>query len=216
MAGQKILIVDDSKTIRMQVRDLLPKGNFEVLEARDGVEGLDVIHRELPNLVLLDFFMPRMNGWEVVQQIQTDTRLKTIPIVMMSGRREDVEKTVPELFNYFEFVGKPFEPSHLFRAIKAATAKAKDRQDLKTSEPMEGKERWRSQTPAMAEMTNSTPSMGSDRPHGFPSAERGDEWRSLKAEVQQLRIQNVKLQQEVEGLKKQMLQVVNFVRQRLK
>jgi CheY-like chemotaxis protein len=201
----------------MQVRDLLPKGNFEVLEARDGVEGLDVIHRELPNLVLLDFFMPRMNGWEVVQQIQTDTRLKTIPIVMMSGRREDVEKTVPELFNYFEVVGKPFEPAHLFRAIKAATAKAKDRQDLKPPEPVAETDRWRSATPVAAEVMTATLSMRGDRPQSFPmSAERGDEWRSLKAEVQQLRIQNVKLQQEVEGLKKQMLQVVNFVRQRLK
>jgi CheY-like chemotaxis protein len=101
MPSQKILIVDDSKTIRMQVKDMLPKGNFEVLEAADGLEGLDVITQERPNLILLDFFMPRMNGWEVVQKLHDHPKLHVIPVVMMSGRREDVEKTVPELFTYF-------------------------------------------------------------------------------------------------------------------
>lgn len=206
MAPQKILIVDDSKTIRMQVKDLLPKGNFEVLEARDGIEGLDVIHRELPNLVLLDFFMPRMNGWEVVQQIQSDARLKMIPVVMMSGRREDVEKTVPELFDYFEFVGKPFEPSHLFRAIKAATAKAKDRKELGTPD----------RNPDIVPSAATVAAFPAPLPAPPVRSGNGDEWRSLKAEVQQLRIQNVKLQQEVESLKKQMAQVVTFVRQRIK
>jgi len=206
MTSQKILIVDDSKTIRMQVRDLLPKGNFEILEARDGVEGLDVISRELPSLVLLDFFMPRMNGWEVVQHIQSDPKLKIIPVVMMSGRREDVEKTVPELFDYFEFVGKPFEPAHLFRAIKAATAKAKERQEMKSAAP-----------PLPAPPKVEAVVLDTSPPVARPIAQpQTDEWRSLKAEVQQLRIQNVKLQQEVESLKKQMMQVVTYIRQKLK
>jgi CheY-like chemotaxis protein len=127
MASQKILIVDDSRTIRMQIKDMLPKGNFTILEAKDGAEGFDMISQERPNLVLIDFFMPRMNGWEVVQKMQTFPKLQPIPIVMMSGRREDVEKAVPELFEYFEFVGKPFEQKLLIKAIKAATTKAKQR-----------------------------------------------------------------------------------------
>ncbi|MBD1910053.1 MULTISPECIES: response regulator [unclassified Leptolyngbya] len=204
MTGQKILIVDDSKTIRMQVRDLLPKGNFEILEARDGVEGLDVISREMPSLVLLDFFMPRMNGWEVVQHIQADPKLKAIPVVMMSGRREDVEKTAPELFNYFEFVGKPFEPAHLFRAIKAATVKAKERQDMKTLAPLAPQKVEAVVIEAIAS------------PSTEPTPAGKDELRSLKAEVQQLRIQNVKLQQEMESLRKQMMQVVSYIRQKVK
>jgi CheY-like chemotaxis protein len=55
MASQKVLIVDDGKTIRMQVREMLPKGTFEVLEAKDGLEGLNLIRQERPNLILLDF-----------------------------------------------------------------------------------------------------------------------------------------------------------------
>ncbi|WP_084782083.1 response regulator [Leptolyngbya sp. O-77] len=107
MASLKILIVDDSKTIRMQVRDMLPRGSYEVIEARDGVEGLHVIRQERPNLVLLDFFMPRMNGWEVVQTIQAD------PPAEVDSDCDDVgsarrcgKKPCPELFDYFEFVGQ--------------------------------------------------------------------------------------------------------------
>jgi CheY-like chemotaxis protein len=205
MAGQKILIVDDSKTIRMQVRDFLPKGNFEVIEARDGVEGLDVISREHPSLVLLDFFMPRMNGWEVVQRIQADPKLKAIPVVMMSGRREDVEKIVPELFDYFEFVGKPFEPSHLFRAIKSATVKAKERRHGNVPVQVIPTHPRRSAAVIRAEVQPLHPA-----PAGVQ-----DEVRSLQADVQQLRIQNVKLQQEVEALRKQLVQLVTYVRQKV-
>ncbi|MEO1211198.1 MAG: response regulator [Cyanobacteria bacterium J06638_20] len=205
MAGQKILIVDDSKTIRMQVRDFLPKGNFEVIEARDGVEGLDVIGREHPSLVLLDFFMPRMNGWEVVQRIQADPKLKAIPVVMMSGRREDVEKIVPELFDYFEFVGKPFEPSHLFRAIKSATVKAKERRQGKVVVQAIPTEPRRSAAVIRAEV----------QPLQSVSVGVQEEVRSLQADVQQLRIQNVKLQQEVEALRKQLVQLVTYVRQKI-
>lgn len=205
MSGQKILIVDDSKTIRMQVRDFLPKGNFEVIEARDGVEGLDVIGREHPSLVLLDFFMPRMNGWEVVQRIQADPKLKAIPVVMMSGRREDVEKIVPELFDYFEFVGKPFEPAHLFRAIKSATVKAKERRHNKVPVHAIPTEPRRTAAVIRAEV----------QPLQSAPAGVQDEVRSLQAEVQQLRIQNVKLQQEVEALRKQMVQLVTYVRQKI-
>lgn len=130
MAGQKVLIVDDSKTIRMQVKDMLPIGRFEILEAKDGLEGLDLIRQQQPSLVLLDFFMPRMNGWEVVQKLQSQPQLQTIPIVMMSGRKEDVEQTAPELFNYFEFVSKPFEQPMLMAAIRSAMTKAKSRQPV--------------------------------------------------------------------------------------
>ncbi|MBF2080297.1 MAG: response regulator, partial [Synechococcales cyanobacterium T60_A2020_003] len=61
MANQKILIVDDSKVIRMQVQEMLPKSNVEILEAKDGVEGMELVQQNHPNLILLDFFMPRMN-----------------------------------------------------------------------------------------------------------------------------------------------------------
>ncbi len=59
---QKILVIDDSKVIRMRVRDMLPLGNFEVLEAKDGQEGLNLLRQESLNLIMLDFLLPKISG----------------------------------------------------------------------------------------------------------------------------------------------------------
>ncbi|NET34350.1 MAG: response regulator [Cyanothece sp. SIO1E1] len=190
MASQKILIVDDSKVIRMQVKDMLPRGSFEVLEAKDGIEGFDLIGQEHPNLVLLDFFMPRMNGWEVVQKMNTHPQLQSIPVVMMSGRKEDVEATVPELFNYFEFISKPFEQKVLVQAIKSAVVKAKHRQ-----KPL---------------------SPTSPEPAAVASGDSSDQVQALKAEIQKLNTRSTQQQAEIKELKKQVAQILTFIRQQYK
>jgi CheY-like chemotaxis protein len=189
MASQKVVIIDDGKTIRMQVRAMLPKGTFEVLEAQDGIEGLDIIRQERPNLILLDFFMPRMNGWEVLEQIQVQQELQTIPLVVMSGRKEEVTEKVPQLFESFEFLEKPFDQKTLIGAIKAAMAKAKKRQPLAT--------------PAKPVETVTAPiSTGTN------------EIQLLKAEIKALNEKNVKMQAEVDGLKKQISQILAFIKQK--
>jgi len=125
VANHKILVVDDSKVIRMRVRDMLPQGNFEVLEAKDGIEGLNLIRQERPNLIMLDFILPRLSGWEVFQELQKAPELQTIPLVLMSGRKEEVTDKLQEPFEHFEFIEKPFETKQLVEAIKAAMSKAK-------------------------------------------------------------------------------------------
>jgi len=123
--ANKILVIDDSRVIRARVRDMLPKGNFEVIEAKDGVEGIDAIREQKPNLIMLDFLLPRMSGYEVYQEIQTQTEFQKIPLVMMSGRREELTEKIQEPFEFFEFIEKPFEKKELIGAIKGAMAKAR-------------------------------------------------------------------------------------------
>lgn len=176
MASHKILVIDDSRVIRNMVRDMLPKGNFQVLEAKDGVEGLNCIRQERPNLIMLDFLLPRMSGWEVFQQIQTQPDLQSIPLVLMSGRREEVTEKIPEPFEYFEFVEKPFEQKDLIEAIKAAMAKSR-------------LPRARVAAPAA-------------------TSARGD-LAALNQKVE-------KMQAEIDLLKKQLGQVMAFVKQKLK
>ncbi|MGF1535523.1 MAG: response regulator [Elainellaceae cyanobacterium] len=125
MATHKILVIDDSRVIRNMVRDMLPKGNFQVLEAKDGIEGLNAIEQEQPNLIMLDFLLPRLSGWDVFQKIQEKPSLQKIPLVVMSGRREEVTEKISEPFDYFEFIEKPFEQRDLIGAIKSAMMKAK-------------------------------------------------------------------------------------------
>lgn len=125
MAGHKILVIDDSKVIRMRVRDMLPEGDFEVLEAKDGLEGLNLIRQERPNLIMLDFLLPRLSGWEVFQELQQEDDLRGIPLVIMSGRKEEVTDKLTEPFEFFEFIEKPFETHQLQGAIRSAISKAK-------------------------------------------------------------------------------------------
>lgn len=125
MASHKILVIDDSRVIRARVRDMLPNGNFEVIEAKDGIEGIDAIRAQKPNLIMLDFLLPRMSGYEVYQEIQSKPEFQSIPLVMMSGRREELTEKIQEPFEFFEFIEKPFEQKELIGAIKGAMAKAR-------------------------------------------------------------------------------------------
>ena len=180
MAAHKILVIDDSKVIRMRVQDMLPTGNFDILEAKDGVQGLQLIRDEMPTLIMLDFLLPKMNGWDVFQHIQADPSLASIPLVVMSGRKEEVTEKLPEPFEYFEFIEKPFEKEELMEAIKAAMMKARNRPHVS------------------AAPTN--PNAG-----GGAGAE---EVAALNARIDSL-------EKEVATLKKQLAQVVGFIKQKL-
>ncbi|ELR96288.1 response regulator [Gloeocapsa sp. PCC 73106] len=125
MANRKILVIDDSRVIRRCVKDMLPEGQFEVLEAEDGAEGWNLIRSTEPNLIMLDFFLPKMSGWDVYQEIQKQQQLKAIPLVLMSGRKEEVTGKIQEPFVDFAFVEKPFDQKQLIEAIKDAMQKAK-------------------------------------------------------------------------------------------
>ena len=125
MASNKIVVIDDSRVIRVRVKEMLPPGNFEVIEAKDGLEGINLIRQERPNLIMLDFLLPKLSGWEVYQQIQQSAELQKIPLVLMSGRKEEVVEKIPEPFEYFEFIPKPFEQKDLIGAIKSAMNKAR-------------------------------------------------------------------------------------------
>ncbi|MEO0935860.1 MAG: response regulator, partial [Cyanobacteria bacterium J06641_2] len=86
MANNKILVIDDTTVVRVKVREMLPPGNFQVLEAKDGLEGLKLIRKEKFSLIMLDFLLPKMSGWEVYQEIQAQPDLRKTPLVVMSGR----------------------------------------------------------------------------------------------------------------------------------
>jgi DNA-binding response OmpR family regulator len=184
--SHKILVIDDSKVIRMRVKDMLPAGNFEVIEAKDGLEGYNLIRSESPNLIMLDFLLPKMSGWEVYQEIQKQQRLKTIPLVLMSGRKEEVTDKLPEPFELFAFVEKPFDQKQLVDAIKEAMMKAKKHPQSVLS--------------AQSELSGAGT-------NNFPSQ---------TAEIAVLNAKIVRLETEVEQLKKQLTQIVGFIKQKLR
>lgn len=125
MATSKILVIDDSRVIRKTVRDMLPEGDFEVIEAKDGVEGINFVETEHPSLIMLDFILPKMSGWDVFQQIQAHPEFQKIPLVLMSGKKEEVTSKISEPFEFFEFIEKPFDRVLLAEAIRVAMTKAR-------------------------------------------------------------------------------------------
>ena len=129
MAAHKILVIDDSRVIRNMVRDMLPPANFEVLEAADGIKGLEMIHQARPWMIMLDFLLPRMSGYEVYETLQQSPELSRIPLVLMSGRKEEVTSKISEPFEdkHLVFIEKPFEQKELITAIKRAVVLAQKR-----------------------------------------------------------------------------------------
>ena len=187
MALHKVLVIDDSRMIRMRIKDMLkdmlPGENIEIAEARDGREGLDMVQSQAPDLILLDFLLPKMSGWEVYQELQKQPTLQSIPLVIMSGRKEEVTEKISEPFEHFAFVEKPFEPEQLVNAIKDARASAKDLQP----EPV-------------AAAAGSSSSAEVD---------------SLKLQVADLTDKVAAMQAQVDTLQKQMGQLVTFIKKRL-
>ena len=195
MPNHKILVIDDSKVIRLRVRDMLPEGNYEIIEAKDGLEGLDKIRSENPNLIMLDFLLPKKSGWEVYQEIKKQPQLQRIPLLIMSGRKEEVTEKISEPFEYFAFVEKPFEKEQLMQGIKEARIKAKEREDTRGTVP------GPDAPPAEIQVLN---------------AKIAKMETATAAEIQALNAKIKKMEAEIITLKKQLAQVVGFIKQKLR
>jgi DNA-binding response OmpR family regulator len=117
MAAKKVLVIDDSIMIRKMVKSILA-GKYDVLEASDGKSGLDAARRAFPDLILLDFVMPKYNGYQTLQAIRRVEGLQKVPVIMISGLKEQVTEHVPEPFTEFDFLEKPFEADVLVARIQ--------------------------------------------------------------------------------------------------
>ncbi len=127
MATQKILILDDSRIVHRTIRTMLPLGNFNILEASDGEAGLATICKQHPSLIFLDWRLPKVSGWEVFQKLQAEPELQKIPLIVMCLLKSEVTRNIPEPFDYFEFLEKPFGKKQLMEAMQSAVAKAYQR-----------------------------------------------------------------------------------------
>ncbi|HEY3255951.1 MAG TPA: response regulator [Polyangiaceae bacterium] len=121
--NKKVLIVDDSATVRQQVRAVLSSAQFDVIEAVDGVEGVEAIER-LVDLaaVICDVNMPRMDGLEMLETVRKDPRSAQLPIVMLTteGQHELVQRA--KAAGAKGWIVKPFKPELLLAAIRKLTA----------------------------------------------------------------------------------------------
>jgi CheY-like chemotaxis protein len=116
--GKTILVVDDSPTVRKLISAKLEKSGHYVTCAVDGVEGLEKLESGLPDLVLLDIAMPRLDGYEVCKQIRSNPAAAELPVVMISGRDGFFDKVRGKMAGCTGYITKPFGPETLMKALE--------------------------------------------------------------------------------------------------
>ncbi len=117
MSKYKILAVDDSPTILKILDVILKQAGYEIFLAHDGLEGIRTAKEIKPDLMILDFIMPKMNGFQVCKAIRKDADLKDVPIILMSAKGEKVGAKFIDLMGAIDYLTKPFSPEALLTLI---------------------------------------------------------------------------------------------------
>ena len=112
-----VMVVDDSLTMRKVTGRVLERHNFEVATARDGVEALELLEERVPDLMLLDIEMPRMDGYELATAMRADPRYKGVPIVMITSRSGDKHRQRAFEIGVQRYLGKPYQELDLMRNV---------------------------------------------------------------------------------------------------
>jgi DNA-binding response OmpR family regulator len=119
----KILIAEDSSTVRRLVAARLAADGFDVVEAGDGEEALAAAQRELPDLLVLDKVMPKLDGFEVVRALRDNPRTRTMPIVMLTERTSEEDVLGGLNLGVEEYMPKPFSPHELSARVRRVLAR---------------------------------------------------------------------------------------------
>lgn len=118
----KILICDDEHVLRALVRASLARGDYELIEARDGDEAIEVAEAEQPQLILLDMMMPRRTGLQVLAHLRADADLARTPVIMLSARTQENDRTSAGDAGATFYLSKPFRPCELVSLVEATLA----------------------------------------------------------------------------------------------
>src|SRR5215813_9128005 len=123
MAGELVLVIDDSPTITKVVQLVLTKAGYQVATAPDGEAGLAAVRSQRPDLILLDFVMPRMNGYQFCRELVADPKLRDIPVVLMSAKGDQVGERFVKVMGIVDYITKPFSPEAITAVVQHTVAK---------------------------------------------------------------------------------------------
>ena len=117
-----ILTVDDSRTMREMLRLALTEAGYRVLQAEDGLHGLEVLEGEAPDVIVTDINMPRMDGFGFIEEVRSDPEHRGIPILVLTTESDAEKKTRARMAGATGWIVKPFNPDQLVGAIRRVAA----------------------------------------------------------------------------------------------
>jgi len=113
-----ILCIEDEQEMIDLIRLILSPRGFEIRGANGGKEGLEIIRKDHPDLVLLDLMMPEMDGWEVYQQMKAGEATKNIPVIVVTAKAQSIDKVLGlHIAKVDDFIVKPFSPQELLTSV---------------------------------------------------------------------------------------------------
>jgi chemosensory pili system protein ChpA (sensor histidine kinase/response regulator) len=119
-----IMVVDDSLTVRRVTSRMLKRQNMDVLTARDGIDALTLLEERVPDAILLDIEMPRMDGYELTRHIRRSERLKNIPLIVITSRTGEKHRRHALELGVDRYLGKPYQESDLLDEINSVLVEA--------------------------------------------------------------------------------------------
>lgn len=118
-AQKRVVCIEDEPEMIDLVRLILGRKGFRVIGANGGIEGIDAVRKEKPDLVLLDLMMPDMDGWEVYQQMKADPELRAIPVVVVTAKAQSIDKVLGlHIAKVDDYITKPFGPQELLESVE--------------------------------------------------------------------------------------------------
>lgn len=117
--SKRVVCIEDEPEMIDLVRLILGRKGFYVVGANGGIEGLETVRRERPDLILLDLMMPDMDGWEVYQQIKADPNLRNIPVIVVTAKAQSIDKVLGlHIAKVDDYITKPFGPQELLESVE--------------------------------------------------------------------------------------------------
>ncbi|WP_461516945.1 response regulator [Porticoccus sp.] len=138
--GLKVMVIDDSNTIRRTAETLLSKAGCEVITAIDGFDSLSKIADTNPDIIFVDIMMPRLDGYQTCALVKNNSQFKHTPVVMLSSKDGLFDKAKGRIVGADDYLTKPFSKTELFDALekfsnRSATDAASETMDIPSEGP---------------------------------------------------------------------------------
>jgi two-component system response regulator VicR len=115
---RRVVYIEDEQEMIDLVKIILSRKHYEIMGAAGGREGLDLVKRIMPDAILLDLMMPDMDGWEVYQQLKADESTRSIPVIVVTAKAQNIDKVLGlHIAKVDDYIAKPFTPKELLDSL---------------------------------------------------------------------------------------------------